>query len=158
GYTGHYCSVPTRVDPGVVACSFVDSGMRLFDIRDPYHPKEIAYANFPVTSPAPFGTLAFDAPAFVPERGEVWFTEGYSGFYVMKVTNGVWPFGQQTAVLAQKAARPSAVRPAPAPAAAPAPTAAPGRLAATGGTIPVGAAVVLLALGLGLRRLRRATA
>jgi hypothetical protein len=47
GYTGHYCSVPTRVDPGVVACSFVNSGLRLFDIRDPYHPKELAYANFP---------------------------------------------------------------------------------------------------------------
>ena len=43
GYAGHYCSVPQRVDPGIVACSFIASGLRVFDIRDPYHPKEIAY-------------------------------------------------------------------------------------------------------------------
>ncbi|MCU1451619.1 MAG: hypothetical protein JWP02_3789, partial [Acidimicrobiales bacterium] len=43
GYAGHYCSVPSRVEPGVVACSFIVSGLRMFDIRDPYHPKEIAY-------------------------------------------------------------------------------------------------------------------
>jgi hypothetical protein len=155
GYTAHYCAVPTRVDPGVVACSFVDSGVRLFDIRDPRHPKEIAYANFPVTSPAPFGTLAFDAPAFVPERGELWFTEGYGGFYVMKIANGVWPFGQQTTVLAQQASRPAAVKAAPTP--APPASAAPGRLAATGSTLPLGAGIVLLALAFLLRRVRVAS-
>src|SRR5207237_4534687 len=26
GYAGHYCSVPDRVDPGVVACTFILSG------------------------------------------------------------------------------------------------------------------------------------
>ena len=36
GYTGHYCAVPSRADPGVVACSFVSSGLRLFDIRMDY--------------------------------------------------------------------------------------------------------------------------
>src|SRR5207245_6937239 len=45
GYAAHYCSVPTRDEPGVVACSFILSGLRVFDIRDPYHPKEIAYSN-----------------------------------------------------------------------------------------------------------------
>jgi hypothetical protein len=42
GYTAHYCAVPSRVDPGIVACGFILSGLRVFDIHDPYHPKEIA--------------------------------------------------------------------------------------------------------------------
>ena len=34
GYAAHYCSVPQREDPGIVACSFILSGLRLFDISD----------------------------------------------------------------------------------------------------------------------------
>ena len=166
GYAGHYCSVPSRVDPGVVACSFIMSGMRMFDIRDPHHPREIAYANFPTnaTKPGePASSFVMCAPAFVPERGEVWFADGNSGFYAMRVTNGVWPFAAATAasgrpasVLGQSSSRPQ-------PAAAPAAQAAPAQLAATGGSPPVVWAGALLALGLGLRRLlprrhRRGTA
>ena len=43
GYAAHYCSIPTEVDPKVVACSFIASGLRVFDISDLVHPKEIAY-------------------------------------------------------------------------------------------------------------------
>ena len=32
GYAAHYCNIPTRVDPLVVACSFIASGLRVFDI------------------------------------------------------------------------------------------------------------------------------
>ena len=35
-------------------------------------------------------------PAFVPERHEVWYTDGTSGFYVLRVTNGVWPAAART--------------------------------------------------------------
>ena len=35
GYAAHYCSVPRYEDPGIVACSFIASGLRVFDIRDP---------------------------------------------------------------------------------------------------------------------------
>src|SRR5438067_12476823 len=48
GYAAHYCAVPNRNDPGIVACSFILSGLRIFDIRDPQHPKEIAYFNAPI--------------------------------------------------------------------------------------------------------------
>ena len=32
GYAAHYCNIPTRVNPKIVACSFIASGLRLFDI------------------------------------------------------------------------------------------------------------------------------
>ncbi len=97
GYAGHYCNVPSRVDPGIFACSMILSGLRIFDIRDPHNPKEIAYFNAPinervVTVPAPGSNWAMSSPSFVPERGEIWYSDGYSGFYVVRVTNGVWPF------------------------------------------------------------------
>ena len=99
GYAGHYCNVPTRVDPEIVACSFILSGLRVFDIRDPHNPKEIAYYNAPVdprvvpeggVSPPP-SNWAMSSPSFVPERREIWYTDGLSGFYSVRVTNGRWP-------------------------------------------------------------------
>src|SRR5205085_1328786 len=32
-------------------------------------------------------------PAFVPERHEVWFSDGTSGFYALRVNQDVWPGG-----------------------------------------------------------------
>jgi hypothetical protein len=33
---------------------------------------------------------AMSSPSFVPERKEIWYSDGYSGFYAIRVTNGVW--------------------------------------------------------------------
>jgi hypothetical protein len=95
GYAGHYCNIPTRVNPDIVACSMILSGLRIFDIRDPLRPREVAYYNAPVqprviTVPAPASNWAMSSPSFVPERKEIWYTDGYSGFYVVRVTNGAW--------------------------------------------------------------------
>lgn len=95
GYAGHYCNIPTRVNPDIVACSMIISGLRIFDIRDPYNPREVAYYNAPVqprvlTVPAPASNWAMSSPAFVAERKEIWYTDGYSGFYAIRVTNGAW--------------------------------------------------------------------
>lgn len=103
GYTGHYCAVPQRHEPGIVACSFILSGMRVFDIRDARAPKEIAYFNAPISRTAgvpggsngsvtPHAGYAMSGPAFVPERGEIWYTDGSAGFFNLRVKNGVWPF------------------------------------------------------------------
>lgn len=93
GYAGHYCNVPKRTDPGIVACSMILSGLRVFDIRDPFHPREVAYFN-PPPNPGSFpdsGNYAMSSPSFVPERKEIWYTDGNSGFYAVRVTNGMWP-------------------------------------------------------------------
>jgi hypothetical protein len=95
GYAGHYCNVPTRRNPGIVACSFILSGLRVFDIRDPYHPKEIAYFVAP-PRPSPVlaerSNYAMSSPAFAPKRGEIWYSDGNSGFYALRLAKGVWPF------------------------------------------------------------------
>jgi hypothetical protein len=95
GDAGHYCNVPQEVDPGIVACSFIASGLRVFDIRDPYHPKELAYFVAPL-GPSPVtaekSDYAMSRPSFAPKRGEIWYSDGNSGFYSLRVTNGRWPF------------------------------------------------------------------
>lgn len=95
GYAGHYCNIPSRENPTIVACSMILSGLRVFDIRDPENPVEVAYFNAPVQPrllplPAPASNYAMSSPSFVPERKEIWYTDGYSGFYVIRVTNDVW--------------------------------------------------------------------
>jgi hypothetical protein len=95
GYAAHYCNVPREVDPGIVACSFIASGLRVFDIRDPLHPKEVAYFIAP-PHPEPENGLdgsnfAMSKPAFAPERREVWYSDGTSGFYVLRLNPSAWP-------------------------------------------------------------------
>jgi hypothetical protein len=87
GYAAHYCAVPRQNNPGIVACSMILSGLRVFDIRDPYHPREAAYFNMPPSG----GAHAMSAPAFDPAAGDIWYTDGASGFWNVHVTNGAWP-------------------------------------------------------------------
>jgi hypothetical protein len=100
GYAGHYCNVPQRVEPGILACSMIVSGLRVFDIRDPFRPKEIAYHVAPPSTISAAGTpiideranYAMSQPAFAPERGEIWYSDGTSGFYALRMDPAVWPF------------------------------------------------------------------
>lgn len=89
GYAGHYCNVPQRDEPGIVACSFINSGLRVFDITNPRKPVEIAYF-VPPLEPGD-SSYAMASPAFVPERKEIWYSDGNSGFYALRLTNDVWP-------------------------------------------------------------------
>ncbi|MDQ1695803.1 MAG: hypothetical protein QOJ03_1156 [Frankiaceae bacterium] len=89
GYAAHYCAVPSRKNPGIVACSFILSGLRVFDIRDPLHPREVAYDNPP--QPGDETSNSVSAPTFVPERREIWYTDGRAGFRVIRLSRAAWP-------------------------------------------------------------------
>jgi hypothetical protein len=88
GYQAHYCTLPSRVDPYVIACSFIMSGLRVFDIRDVANPVEIAYFNKPLlpsqTSPRS-GAFAMSAPAYDEATDDIWYSDGNSGFYVVRL-------------------------------------------------------------------------
>jgi hypothetical protein len=151
GYAAHYCAVPQRAEPGIVACSFILSGLRIFDIRDPAAPKELAYFNAP-TKPgvdgAPGTEYAMSAAAFVPERGEIWYSDGNSGMWVLRVTNGAWPFGSPVAASTSGAGGSATVSSA-APGARVAPASR--TLPATGSRFPAATiGLVLLAAALSL--------
>ena len=97
---------------------------------------------------------AESAPAFVPERSEIWYSDGFSGFYVVRALNGVWPFTTSAAGAAKPTPVASATvsRAQPQPAGNAAPRPVPAQLAATGADLPVGVAIALLAAGaVGLR-------
>lgn len=95
GYAAHYCGVPREVDPEIVACSFISSGLRVFDIRDPLHPREIAYYVAPphkeIENGGDGSNFAMSRPAFDPARRQIWYTDGTSGFYVLHLDSGFWP-------------------------------------------------------------------
>jgi len=95
GYAGHYCNVPRRLEPGIFACSMILSGLRVFDIRDPESPKEIAYFMAPPDTVSQTGSSFIDEranwamaqPAFAPERNEIWYSDGTSGFYALRLSD-----------------------------------------------------------------------
>ncbi len=97
-YDSHYCTVDNPDDARLVACSYFESGLRVFDIRDPYKPKEIAYYNAPLTPGYKEGSYynttgtchtadwAGAHPRFVLERNEIWYTGQCTGFHVLRFT------------------------------------------------------------------------
>lgn len=95
GYAGHYCDLDSRVDPKVVACSFITSGLRVFDISELTKPKEIAYFVAPTQARAENGfmasSFAMSKPVIVPARREVWYTDGATGFYNVRIDSRVYP-------------------------------------------------------------------
>ncbi|WP_328400139.1 LVIVD repeat-containing protein [Nocardia sp. NBC_00403] len=46
-YESHYCAADRPTDPTALACGWISSGIRVFDIRNPHDIHEIAYFNPP---------------------------------------------------------------------------------------------------------------
>jgi hypothetical protein len=99
GYNSHYCSADRLIDPTILACANQESGLRVFDIRDVRAPREIAYFNpggNGIRAPGSWaGTTSGYVgaqPRIIAERGEIWFTDQDRGFYIVRFTNGTWPF------------------------------------------------------------------
>ena len=89
------------MNPKLVACSFIASGLRLFNICDLLHPREIGYFVAPTTPNTETGYTGVDyamsQPAFDVARHDIWYTDGGTGFYVINVANAVWPGATPTA-------------------------------------------------------------
>jgi len=115
-YSAHYCTADNPQHTTAIACGWISSGVRVFDGRDPMHPREIAYYNPParldansIRGGAPYydvlvGLRTKDSVstqirwAHDPQTGapELWFMSGENGFQVVKFTNGVYPFARQS--------------------------------------------------------------
>ncbi len=105
-YGSHYCSVDNKHHATTLACGYFNSGIRVFDIRDPLRPKEIAYFNPAGTTTASPGSNHNRAGGWVAggpdwcsaqvhldaKRGTVWSTCQDNGVLALKFRRGVWPF------------------------------------------------------------------
>ena len=103
-YGSHYCSVDNKNHATTLACGYFNSGIRVFDIRDPLRPKEIAYFNpAGTTTPSPGSNHGANWRAGGADwcsaqvhldhrRGTLWTTCQDNGLLMLKFTNGVWPF------------------------------------------------------------------
>jgi hypothetical protein len=111
-YSSHYCTADNPMNTTAIACGWISSGVRVFDVRDVMHPREIAYYNPPanldpntIRGGAPYydalvGTRTKDAVSTQirwirdAKTGDedLWFMSGENGFQVVKFTNGVYPF------------------------------------------------------------------
>jgi hypothetical protein len=107
-YGTHYCSVDNRHNATTLVCDEFNSGIRVFDIRNPRRPKEIAYFN-------PAGVMTASGGSnhganFVPggpdwcsaqlhldaDAGTLWTTCQDNGILMLKFERGVWPFEDST--------------------------------------------------------------
>ena len=96
-YDSHYCSTDRTHDPTIAACASFGSGIRVYDIRNPRAPTEIAYFN-PGTTDSPGGAVAnatVARPVIRSDLGQIWFADIAKGFYTVQFREGVWPFAGQ---------------------------------------------------------------
>jgi hypothetical protein len=109
-YGTHYCSVDNRENTTTLACDEFNSGIRVFDIRDPTRPKEIAYYNPASETTASPGSNHVTTAQWVAggpdwcsaqlhldaDKGTLWTTCQDNGLLSLKFTNGVWPFPESS--------------------------------------------------------------
>ena len=88
----HYHDVDSPTDTHFVMASMWNAGIRVFDVRDPTKPTEVAYFNSgDVAGPGQatlldhvWGHIHYDA-----KRGELWFASASGGFYVVRIEDQV---------------------------------------------------------------------
>ena len=95
-YDAHMCSPDRLHNPTVVACAQIGSGVRVYDVRDPKNPKELAYYSLGVWPQSPQGTPYIDTvgarPVIRTDLHQIWFVATLSGFHVLQFENNAWPF------------------------------------------------------------------
>lgn len=93
GYDPHFCTPDRLRAPTLLACGQTGSGLRVWDIRDPGTPVEIAYYNTGTNSPTdPTVDWAWARPVIRRDLGQIWWTTINGGFHVARFRPGVWSF------------------------------------------------------------------
>ena len=109
GYEGHYCDVDRAENPTALACGYFQSGVRVFDIRNPLKPREIAYFNPPAqvgqaarltgsnhaTSGADMTADWCSSPPRFVGRDQLWVACQDNGFLTLQFTNGAYPLERE---------------------------------------------------------------
>jgi len=113
GYEAHYCGVDRFHGTQAVACGYFQSGIRVFDIRNPHRPREIAYFNPPAQTGkneqlkgsehagpvAGLGVAELTADwcsALVRfYKDQLWTTCQDNGFMILRFSNNVWPLASK---------------------------------------------------------------
>jgi hypothetical protein len=111
GYDSHYCTVDNPKNAKLLGCGYFRSGLRVFDIRDPFHPREIAYYKPPAQGMAVLPASQLFSRTPDPEHGtpggghrttdwassnvrfrkykgdrQLWFTSQDNGFQIVRFT------------------------------------------------------------------------
>lgn len=94
-YSSHYLGVDDVADTSMVFFTWYSSGLRVFDVRDPYDPTEIGYyiagANTDPQHPVreEFGNTnidyAYSWVRYRPENGHIWFNNVHNGFQIVRL-------------------------------------------------------------------------
>jgi hypothetical protein len=103
-YSAHYCNVDRVQDPRLIACTYWSSGLRVFNIENPYRPTEIAYYKPPARRLAYLPGSALWGPTtdrtvdhsvtqvrwrHHGDETHLWFVSKDNGFQIVRFTNGV---------------------------------------------------------------------
>lgn len=91
-YDFHMCTVDDRENATTLACGLWDSGIRVYDIRDPEAIKEIAYFNPAWKAGTKAAGFCMSLPFLDAKAGMLYSYCADSGAVALKFTNGVWPF------------------------------------------------------------------
>jgi hypothetical protein len=94
-YGAHYQGVDDRKNASLVFFSWYSSGLRVWDIRDPYLPKEIGYyipgartnTKLAVGSSYPNNKVdyVYSFIRYRPETGHIWFNSLFNGFMIAEL-------------------------------------------------------------------------
>lgn len=93
-YDVHHCSVDNRDNATTLACGYFQSGIRVYDIRDPRHIKEVAYFVPPALGSEP-GWCA-SLPFLDASNASMYSVCADSGVVALRFKNGSWPFPQSS--------------------------------------------------------------
>lgn len=96
-YDSHMCNVDNRDEATTLVCSHFQSGIRVFDIRDPAKIKEIAYFNPPsVAGPGKPLPICGAISSLDASTGMLYGACAGAGVLSLKFTPEVWPFSEST--------------------------------------------------------------